>query len=104
MSLDTEKLISLRKACRTIPGREKPLHVSVIYRWATTGLRGGIKLECKQIGGIRYTSAEALERFFQRLTAASGLEADAGKPAIRTPARRQREHNKADAELAAAGW
>ena len=66
---NTESLISLSEAARSLPRRRagKRPHVSCIYRWTTAGCRGVI-LESVQIGGTRCTSREALARFFQQLT------------------------------------
>jgi hypothetical protein len=44
----------------------KPLNASTIYRWTTHGIRGH-RLEYLQMGGVRITSHQALERFFARL-------------------------------------
>ncbi len=38
-------------------------HLSAIYRWCRVG-RNGRRLETIKIGGARYTSREALHRFF----------------------------------------
>ncbi len=46
-------------------GRRHP-HVSTIYRWRLRGIRG-VKLETFLIGGRRYTSVEAIERFTERI-------------------------------------
>lgn len=75
MSIDSsrEEVITLTKAARRLPARRagKRPHVSCLYRWTTTGCRG-VVLESIQIGGTRCTSAEAMERFFQRLGESSG--------------------------------
>lgn len=42
--------------------RGKKLHYSTAFRWATKGVRGR-KLPSILVGGIRYTTLEALERF-----------------------------------------
>jgi len=46
------------------------VNVSTVWRWAKRGVRG-IRLETIMIGGIRYTSVEALQRFFAATTAVS---------------------------------
>lgn len=46
------------------------VHPSTIYRWRLRGIRG-IKLETVLAGGKRYTSAEALQRFFTNSTLAA---------------------------------
>ena len=46
-------------------------HVTTVYRWTTTGCRG-VTLETLQIGGTRFTSHEALQRFSASLTCGRG--------------------------------
>ena len=96
-----ENLISLADVPGHLPDRRggKRPHVSCIYRWCQKGVRG-IKLEVLQIGGTKCTSLKALQRFFERLSAAGNGEA----PPVRTVGQRQRASEKADAELAKAGW
>ena len=66
----TEELLSLTEAARLVPRRRggKRAHVATLYRWAKDGLRG-VFLDVLQVGGTRCTSREALQRFFERLTA-----------------------------------
>src|SRR5262245_5909542 len=59
-----EQLVTFSQACHVIPGRP---HISQIYRWSLRGLRG-MRLEWVQVGGRRFTSHEALQRFFNSLT------------------------------------
>ena len=73
IDLTHEKLITLGTAAHTLPGG--PVHVSTIHRWRMKGARG-IKLETVLRGGVRFTSPEALERFFAATTARA-----AGEPA-----------------------
>jgi Protein of unknown function (DUF1580) len=40
---------------------------ATLYRWALKGIRG-VKLETVMMGGRRYTSDEAVDRFFARLS------------------------------------
>lgn len=77
----------------------KKLAVSTVFRWAR-GLRG-VRLETIRIGGGLCTSAEALQRFFDRL---SGAEAEASSGSIagavaETPSSRRRAIAAADREL-----
>lgn len=67
--IDTEQLVSMAQATGLVPTRTsgKKIHVATLYRWANVGLHG-VRLETVQIGGHRYTSKEALGRFFQALT------------------------------------
>jgi hypothetical protein len=62
----SEHLRLLTQAPRDLPGRP---HISTLVRWWRRGVRG-VKLETILIGGRRYTSLEALTRFFDRLTEA----------------------------------
>jgi hypothetical protein len=66
-----EAVFPLSQAPKKTPARNdgKAIHTSTFHRWATTGCRG-IRLETLRIGGTRCTSAEALQRFFERLSAA----------------------------------
>ena len=72
IDIDHEQLISLAGASRYVTKRfgdrrgGRPLNVSTIHRWVGRGLKG-IHLESIQVGGTRFTSAEALHRFFERL-------------------------------------
>ena len=54
-------------------------HIASCHRWRTRGI-GDIKLETILIGGTRYTSEQALERFFQDSTKAKDKK-DASKQA-----------------------
>jgi hypothetical protein len=78
-----EKTAPLAKAARgySSPRGEGSYHPSALHRWRTRGIRG-IKLECIKVGGVWHTSVEALQRFFEQVTA---LEAEA-VPAETTPA------------------
>lgn len=49
------------------------VHPSTIQRWRLRGARG-VKLETLLAGGTRYTSSEALSRFFAATTAAADGE------------------------------
>lgn len=58
-------------ALLTIPQAAKVAGVSVqsVWRWALTGVRGGVKLPTALRGGRRYTSPRSIEQFFARLNA-----------------------------------
>jgi hypothetical protein len=58
----TNTFLSLSNAAREI-GKD----VKTLYRWSTAGLRGVI-LETVQVGNTRSTTAEALQRFFERIS------------------------------------
>jgi len=61
-----ETLLSLAEA-----GTILRKHVATVYRWSTAGVRGVI-LETLQVGGTRCTSREAVQRFCEALTDATG--------------------------------
>jgi len=90
IDLSTETIFPVSEAPEHIPGR--PSKASV-WRWVLTGV-GGIKLESILIGGKRFTSAESIQRFCDRRTAA----ADGDTPPVRTS--RQREQAIQHAERA----
>jgi hypothetical protein len=61
-----EQLQTLAEARVATPGKPDP---STLWRWAHRGVRG-VRLETILIGGRRYTSAEAMARFIERLSVA----------------------------------
>jgi Protein of unknown function (DUF1580) len=63
ININTEQMLTLGKATAEVPGHP---HVSTLIRWAMRGARG-IKLESIKVGGRRYTSVEAINRFLARL-------------------------------------
>lgn len=96
----SEQAVTLTNACKILPERRKGKkpNVATLYRWSTIGVRG-VVLETIQVGGTRCTSREALQRFFDRLTAKS-----AGNPApAGLPQSRRREVERAERVLDAAG-
>jgi Protein of unknown function (DUF1580) len=92
----SESLLTLSSAAGSLPG--KP-HTSTLHRWRLRGIRG-VRLETILIGGVRYTSREALQRFFNATTAiASGESAPACAAKQRTKAIEAAEHELARAGL-----
>jgi hypothetical protein len=90
-----EELVPFQQAPRSIPTRP---NLSTLHRWRQRGIRG-VTLETILIGGERYTSREALHRFFERSTAAAdGIEAPSHPTAARS-----RQQAEARRELQAAG-
>src|SRR5262249_1534786 len=91
-------LLSMKRAInyvRDLTG--KNLSISTIYRWVNRGL-DGTKLRTVDVGGEMYTSEEWVWEFFNRRNPSV-------PPSRRmTPARRRREFERTNAELAAAGW
>ena len=87
INLQIEHVIPLREAPNHLPKREgKKTHLSTLYRWAVTGT-GGTRLETIKVGGRRYTSLEALQRFSERLSEQRDDEAPAAR---RSPERAHR--------------
>jgi hypothetical protein len=104
-----ETIVSFADAAKDLPRRRRgrKIHISTFYRWCTVGCRG-IVLESLQIGAKRYTSQQALQRFFERLSerARTGASTDRDPgPTIghRTLAQRERASAAAGNRLAERG-
>ena len=70
IDIHAEELLELNKVPANLERRTgKRLNVSTVYRWINRGI-AGVKLETILIGGSRFTSAEALNRFFAQSTLA----------------------------------
>jgi hypothetical protein len=95
LDISAESLISINAAAKKIPGRP---HIGTVWRWILTGLNG-TKLESAKVGGRRYTSEEAIQRFIAATTAA----ADGEQPLIRSPLQRRRAIEQADRDLSQDG-
>ena len=63
MSIDTalETLLTFADARTAFPG-DRRLSLATMHRWRERGVRG-VRLETLLIGGHRYTSREAIDRF-----------------------------------------
>ena len=90
-----EKLVTIADAPKEIPGRP---HVATVRRWFDKAICGQ-KLETVLIGGRRYTSQEALQRFFERSTQASAGE----EISTRSAGQRKQDIARAERKLTAAG-
>ena len=88
-----ETLVTLTQASGLLPARP---HLATIYRWMLRGVRG-VTLETCMIGGKRYTSHEALQRFSDSLSNPA-RKAKTPRPSVH----RQRALDAADRELDAA--
>lgn len=99
IDIEQETLLTLSAAAKRLPhGRAgKPVHVATLHRWAAPGGLQGVRLETIKIGGVRYTSVEALERFIQLCSA------DYAHQKPQTTRQRQREIATAEAALTKAG-
>jgi uncharacterized protein DUF1580 len=86
-----EVLIRFADAAKEFPGNPSQ---ATLHRWRLRGVRG-VKLETVLVGGKRFTSFSALERFSRAVTSAA-----AGDPqAIRSPNRRESAMRRAQNEL-----
>lgn len=92
-----EDLVLLAQAHKYLPGRP---HRSTLERWRIQG-RHGVRLETLLIGGLRYTSRQALSRFCNAVT----LAADGIPPVVHSEKHedRQAAQDRAEAFLAAHG-
>lgn len=97
MSIDTatEHLLTLAEAAKAFPGRSVSLQT--LHRYRLHGVRG-VKLETLLIGGARFTSREAIQRFIVAQNAA-----DTSDAAAVSTKQRQRQISSARQELAAMG-
>ena len=101
IDINTEDLEPLKKA--PFPGRP---HYSTRWRWATRGVGAGdgerIVLETAVIGGVRYTSKQARQRFAERATQARNAGVSPSAPR-QTTREREAAIKRAEAQLADAG-
>lgn len=107
LDLETENVLPLSQASshpllRQGRRRGRPINRSTLERWRTRGVRsqGGsrVTLETALVGaGTRVTTVEAIQRFFARLNGAASSADQV------SPSRLHRQHEMADAELAASG-
>lgn len=95
IDISSETLLTFSEASKRLPGRP---HVSTLHRWRLRGVRG-IKLESCLVGGKRYTSHEAVQRFSAATTAA----ADGAVAQSRPSRQRAVALRNAEAELRRAG-
>ena len=59
INVNRERLLTVSAAAKSLPERR---HIATVWRWLHAGCRG-VKLESVLIGGRRYTSKEAIQRF-----------------------------------------
>lgn len=94
MGIDTstETIVSFNDARSEFKdGRRKSL--ATLHRWRLRGVKG-VRLESVKIGGLRYTSLEAIDRFIQAQNAGN----EPAAPSI-TPSQRRKQSEAARAEL-----
>ena len=75
---DADELLTLAQAADVLPRRRQGTQVNIatLRRWSAQGSRG-VFLETRKLGGLTYTSREALSRFWS----ARSLEAIRTQPA-----------------------
>ena len=93
MSIDLTKetVFPVTEAPEHIPGRPSK---ATVWRWVLTGV-GGVKLESILVGGKRFVSAESIQMFCDRRTAA----ADGDTPPVQTSKQRERAIEQAEREF-----
>ena len=98
MAIDVqyENVIPIKDAPKHTPGRP---HIATVNRWHIRGARG-VRLETILVGGKRFTSIEAIQRFIDATTAAADGVATVEPP---PSAAQQRKLDRLDRELAEAG-
>lgn len=62
IDITKERVRRLIEAVQVIPGQP---HLSTVIRWSRKGVQG-VKLETVLVGGRRFTSLEAIDRFIRR--------------------------------------
>ncbi len=102
IDISTEKLVTPTEITKHVPRRRagKKCNVATVYRWMQIGIHG-IRLESLVCGGSKCSSIEALQRFFDALTA----QAD-GQPVEQPPRitkSRQKQIEAAEKRLEKAG-
>lgn len=94
INVEAEDLVPFQFAAEAFPkGVNRPCKAT-LHRWKNTGVRGR-KLETVKIGGIRYTSREAIVRFC--------ADDSTQQKAAATPSQRRRKTTSAVKALAGMG-
>lgn len=92
MRIFSEQRLSLAEVAK----RESKA-ISTIWRWAQAGVRGH-RLETWHIGAMRYSSVEAVERFYEAINSLPGTP-----PPTKSAKQRAAIHQAAERELDADG-
>lgn len=90
-----ETLVHFPEARSAFPG-ERRVSLATLHRWRLNGVRG-VKLETVLVGGLRFTSLEAIDRFITAQNA-DNAPATPAPPAI-TASQRRRQSEAARQEL-----
>ncbi|MGA2065808.1 MAG: DUF1580 domain-containing protein [Thermoguttaceae bacterium] len=112
IDITTETVIIPAKATHFCPERRRGVkpNPATIWRWMLQGVKvkgqpesEAIKLESLVVGGTRCTSIEALQRFFDALTAAADAEHSSAVTPPPVSKSRQKAIEAAERRLARAG-
>jgi hypothetical protein len=90
IDIKAETILTPANATSYCPERRAGVrpNIATIYRWMMNGVRG-IRLESIVVGATRCTSVEAMQRFFDALTAAADAEHSAAVTPPIAKSRRQ---------------
>ncbi len=68
IDIEKETLITMNDVCLMFPGRaaSKRISLSTVWRWTLRGHKG-VMLDSIVVGGKRYTSKQAVQRFVESL-------------------------------------
>ena len=97
IDISTEDLIPVRDIPNHVPKQPsgKKIHLSACYRWMKPGIQG-IRLETLFIAGCRYSSKQALNRFWHRVTEAKdGVKIGSTSCSRKTKSTSEKELNDA---------
>ena len=109
LDLTSEIPLSLAAAARLVPAARngKKTHLSTLLRWILQGVRlpSGevVRLEAIRLGSRWMTSKAALQRFAERQTPKVGV-VPTPTSGLRSPACRQRDSERAAADLEGMGF
>ena len=106
IDIERERTRNLKQLAELWPPRfaGTKTHPTTLVKYIKTGYRG-VKLEGVFISGQWVTSIEAMGRFMEAVAALDDHSADAAKvAAIQTPVARRKAAERAEAELARAGF
>lgn len=84
IDMEEEQLLTMKAAGELVPDPKPKEPWRLVYAWAKRGVRG-LKLESKCVGGRRYTSREAMERFFAAQTERRSGNGVPIKPEVKRP-------------------
>lgn len=93
IKIGEEHLLTYGEAAKLLPKGSRPSY-STFWRWCNRGIRG-VKLETVLVGGKRFTTAAAMQRFCDALS--SPIQPTSAK--FRSGGERRRQDESVEAEL-----